>query len=207
MHFRALWLPAVLAILVMVGHELMPTVKVIILIALFAVLISAVVLSIRFGLSQARKDFLRHATTELPRMKNELLLFLMAGVFGAGLAAVLEVWSISVPFEQFDGVVASITMLSMFMLAVVGVHPVISIAVIGNWISSTEPNQTLLAMTFLMSWALGVATSPVSGMNLTLHGRYGVSGQAVFEWNLPYAVKMECVGSAILLISGYLLGI
>ena len=98
-------------------------------------------------------------------------------------------------------------MLTMFVLALFGVHPIVSIAVIGHWISTTEPNQTLLAMTFLMSWALCVSTSPMSGINLALHGRYGVSGREIFSWNLPYAIKMYLMASAVLLLTGYFLGI
>ena len=136
-----------------------------------------------------------------------MLLFLIAGVFGAGLAAVLDALSISVPFVEFNGVVASVLLLAMFVLAILGVHPVISIAVIGHWLVDMEPNQTLLAMMFLMSWALGVSTSPISGMNLALQGRYGVSGRDIFKWNLPYAIKMYVIGCMVLLSSSYLLGI
>ena len=136
-----------------------------------------------------------------------MLLFLIAGVFGAGLAAVLDALSISVPFVEFNGVVASVLLLAMFVLAILGVHPVISIAVIGHWLVDMEPNQTLLAMMFLMSWALGVSTSPISGMNLALQGRYGVAGRDIFKWNLPYAIKMYVIGCMVLLSSSYLLGI
>ncbi len=207
MRFQALWLPAVLALTVMVFHELMPDIKVILLIALLAVLISGSVLFFRAGLVMASKQLLRQVTVELPSMKNEISLFLIAGVFGAGLAAVLDNLSINVPFAEFDGIVASVVMLTMFVLALFGVHPIVSIAVIGHWISTTEPNQTLLAMTFLMSWALCVSTSPMSGINLALHGRYGVSGREIFSWNLPYAIKMYLMASAVLLLTGYFLGI
>lgn len=206
-HFQSLWLPALLAVLVMLGHDWLPNIKVIILIALQAILISGVVLMFRVGLVRMLKSFKHQIDTELPSMKNEISLFLVAGVFGAGLAAVLENLSISVPFEQFDGVVAAIVMLAMFILALVGVHPIVSIAVIGHWISNTEPNQTLLAMTFLISWALCVSTSPMSGINLALNGRYGVSGADILKWNLPYAIKMYLLGSIVLMISSYFLDV
>lgn len=207
MRFQALWLPAILALMVMVFHELLPEFKVILLIALLAVLISGAVLFFRVGLIVSSKQMLRQVTVELPSMKNEISLFLIAGVFGAGLAAVLDNLSINVPFVEFNGVVASMTMLGMFILALFGVHPIVSIAVIGHWISTTEPNQTLLAMTFLMSWALCVSTSPISGINLALHGRYGVSGREIFSWNLPYAIKMYSIACVVLLMTSYFLGI
>lgn len=98
--------------------------------------------------------------------------------------------SIAIPLQHFDGVVASVILLCMFSFAVLGVHPVISIAVVGHWIMPIAPDQTLLAIMFLMSWVLGVSTSPISGINLALHGHDGVSRGAIFRWNLPYGIKM-----------------
>ena len=52
-HFQALWLPVVLVCFVIVAHYLIPTAKVIVLIALCAVLISVIVLIARSGLFKA----------------------------------------------------------------------------------------------------------------------------------------------------------
>ena len=207
MHFEALWLPLGLVVIVGAAHYLFPGINMLVLIALSALLMSVAVLLLRKGFAEGCSDFNAYALNKLPQMKNELLLFLIAGVLGSGLAAALDGLSIAIPFEHFDGVVASAVLLFMFLLAVLGVHPVISIAVIGHWIASVEPNQTLLAIMFLMSWAIGVSTSPISGINLALHGRYGVSGQQIFKWNLSYALKMYFFDCIVLMIVAYLLGV
>ncbi|MEW4982008.1 MAG: hypothetical protein AB1Y26_02075 [Cycloclasticus sp.] len=207
MHFEALWLPVGLVIIVSAAHYIFPAINMLVLIALSSLLMSVVVLLIRQGLAEGCSDFTGYALNKLPQMKNELLLFLIAGVLGSGLAAALDGLSIAIPFDHFDGLVASAILLFMFLLAVLGVHPVISIAVIGHWIATVEPNQTLLAIMFLMSWAIGVSTSPISGINLALHGRYGVSGQQIFKWNLSYALKMYLFDCVVLMIVAHLLGV
>lgn len=207
MHFEALWLPAVLVVFVGVAHYIFPAISVLILIALCSLALSMLVLFLRKGLSKGGGDFIDYGVNRLPQMKNELLLFLIAGVFGSGLAAALDGLSIAIPFQHFDGIVASIILLFMFLLAILGVHPVISIAVIGHWIISIEPNQTLLAIMFLMSWAIGVSASPISGINLALHGRYGASGQQIFKWNIAYASKIYLFSCVILMAVAYWLGV
>ena len=196
-----------MVILVALAHYAFPAVSVLILIAMCSMLLSLVVLLLRQGLSKGGMGFIHYGVNRLPQMKNELLLFLIAGVFGSGLAAALDGLSIVIPFQHFDGFVASVILLWMFVLAILGVHPVISIAVIGHWIISIEPNQTLLAITFLMAWAIGVSASPISGINLALHGRYGASGQQIFKWNIAYASKLYLFDCVILMAAGYLLGV
>lgn len=206
-HFEALWLPAILVMLVGAAHTLFPAISVLILIAICSLGLSVFVLLWRKGGGAGTTAFINYTVNKLPQMKNELLLFLVAGVFGSGLAAALDGLSIAIPFQYFDGLVASIILLFIFLLAILGVHPVISIAVIGHWIMTIEPNQTLLAIMFLMAWAIGVSASPISGINLALHGRYGVSGQQIFKWNISYALKVYVCDCIVLMLAAYLLGI
>ncbi|MFD2437437.1 hypothetical protein [Modicisalibacter luteus] len=44
-------------------------------------------------------------------------------------------------------------------------------------------------MMFLMGWALGTGSSPLSGSNLALSVRYNVKAKDIMRWNLPYAVS------------------
>ena len=203
-HFDALLWPAVLAVLVFITHQLFPSIKVIILISLSAFVVSLGVVLARKGVKQGAAKIKQHVNFRLPEMKSELLLFLVAGLFGTGLAAVLQGLSIGMPIDSFDGLSASVLLFIMLLLSLVGVHPVISIAVIGQWIAELNPDQTLLAIMFLMSWAIGVSTSPFSGMNLALQGRFGMSGRQVFKWNLRYALKMYIACCGVLFIVNYL---
>ena len=207
MHFEALWLPIVLVFLVFSTQYFSSSTKVITLIAIYALLISVLVLLVRKGIKTASGQLKTHVLDKLPQMKNELTLFLIAGVLGGGIATAMDSLQIAIPISHFDGLTASGIMLCVLLLAIVGIHPIISIAVVGHWMIGFGANHTLLAMMFLMSWAIGVAISPVSGVNLAMQGRYGLSGRAVFRWNLPYAIKMYFVASAILISVSYLLGV
>jgi hypothetical protein len=82
-------------------------------------------------------------------------------------------------------------LLVLILLSFVGIHPIISIAVIGNWMN--EIDHTLLAVTFLMSWATAVSTSPFSGLNLTMQARYQIKAIDLFKINIGYAFKMYLI--------------
>ncbi|MDX2425563.1 MAG: hypothetical protein QNK15_04840 [Cycloclasticus sp.] len=207
MRFEALWLIVVLVSVVFVLHLMLPSIKVLLLIALSALSVSLLVLLARKGAVAAALNFEQHLRTKLPNMKSELVLFLIAGVLGAGVASALDGLSIAVPITHFDGVAALIILFFTLILALVGVHPVISIAVIGHWLADIQPDQTLLAIMFLMSWAIGASASPVSGVSLALQGRYDVSGWSISSWNLGYAIKMYGVACVVLLFASYLLGL
>ncbi len=199
-HFEALWLPVVLAIAVILGHQFYPAIKIIIMIAGCAVVITFFVLLSRYGGRSTVVKMGEHITQQLPKMQGELLLFLAAGVMSVGLASFIESQAIEFPVTQFNGVVAAITLILMVLVAIIGVHPIISIAVVGESVSYLAADQTLLAVLFLMAWAIGINVSPFSGLNMALHGRYGLSGKSIFNWNKYYALFMTITGSILLLL-------
>jgi len=200
MHFGVLWLPIILSLLVLLAQMLFPSVKIILLIALFSVLTSLIVLATRQGTHTATYTVQRHILNRLPEMRGELLLFLVAGLFGTGLATLITGMGIDFPIATFDGFVACGILLFMVTMSLVGVHPVIGIAVIGPWLAPLQPDQTLLAMTFLMAWALSVSLSPVSGLALALQGRYKLSPVVMLRMNLPYAIKVYATCCILLLL-------
>lgn len=202
-HFETLYLPFVLAILILLTNHYYPSLKVILLISLFSIILSSLILPIKIGIKQSIKKLNHHIAEELPKMKNEIALFLIAGMFGVSISTILTGFNIALPFEQFNGLSASILLLVFIVLSFIGIHPIISIAVVGNWVD--DINHTLLAITFLMSWSTAVSTSPFSGLNLTMQARYNLKAIEIFKVNLPYAIKMYIVCVIILfLLSNYL---
>jgi hypothetical protein len=123
-------------------------------------------------------------------MANELLLFLAAGLMAAGVDSSLSTLHGWLPFARFGGVEAALTLLFMYLISLAGVHPVIGIAVIGTLLAPLKPDTNLLAMTFLCSWAISVGTSPFSGMNLALQGRYRIAPLDFLRWNGRYSLFM-----------------
>ncbi|WP_121628579.1 tellurium resistance protein TerC [Poseidonibacter antarcticus] len=201
--FDNLYLPLCLAFLVLLTNHFYPDIKVIILVASFALLLTLIVLPIKEGLKNSVLKLTNHISKELPNMKMEISLFLVAGMFGMSVSAILIGLNLPLPFETFDWFIASILLGIFIILAFVGIHPIITIAIIGDFLSNV--NHTLLAVTFLMAWSTTVSTSPFSGLNLTIVARYNVKGSRIFKLNIFYALKMYFICVLFLfLLSKYL---
>lgn len=188
---QTLYLPLLLAFFVLITHHYYSNLKIILLISLFAFLLTVVILPIKKGINESLKILKYHIIDELPKMKSEITLFLVAGLFGIFVGSVLVGLDFKLPFIVFDYKVASIVLFVFIMLSFVGIHPIISISILGNFFENA--NHTLLAMTFLMAWATTVSTSPISGVNLTMNARYGCSAKEIFKINIFYAIKMYVV--------------
>ena len=188
--FETLYLPLLLACLVLITNHY-PEVKVIVLIASFSLLLTLMVLPLKKGFTKALSKFKVHTLYELPKMKLELSLFLVAGMFGIAISSILVGLEVTLPFEIFDWKIASVLLAIFIVLAFIGIHPIITIAIIGEFFSSV--NHTLLAVTFLMAWSTTVSTSPFSGLNLTIVARYDFSSKEIFRLNIKYALKMYLV--------------
>jgi len=204
-HFETLYIPLILALMVLFTNHYYPELKVILLISFFSILLTFFILPFKVGLKKAISKLNHHVTDELPKMKNEIALFLVAGMFGVSISSILVGLNINLPFETFDGLTASLLLLILILLSFIGIHPIISIAIIGNWMN--ELNHTLLAMTFLMSWSTAVSTSPFSGLNLTMQARYKLDAIDIFKTNLPYIIKMYVVCVVVLFVVSNYLGL
>ena len=186
--FDSLYLPFILAVLVLLTNYIYPETKVIVLISLYSMLMSLFILPLKKGFNQAISKFQLHIIDELPKMKVEMALFLVAGMFGMAVSSILIGLNLKLPFEIFDWQIASILLLIFITLAFIGIHPIITIAIIGDFLSGV--NHTLLALTFLMAWSTTVSTSPFSGLNLTIVARYNFDAKVIFKLNIFYAFKM-----------------
>ena len=161
------------------------------------------ILPIKKGFNLSFMKFQTHIIDELPKMKVEMGLFLVAGMFGISISSILIALDLSLPFEVFDWKIASILLLIFILLAFIGIHPIITIAIIGDFLSGV--NHTLLALTFLMAWSTTVSTSPFSGLNLTIVARYNFDAKEIFRLNIFYAFKMYVICSfCLFILSKYL---
>lgn len=185
--YESLLLPFALAFLVLLTHYFYPEVKIIVLVALFCISLALVVLPFKLGFLGSVKKFFSHIGEELPRMKTEISLFLVAGVFGVSVSSILQGVGFDFPFDYFDYKIAALVLFVFIFLSMIGVHAIISISIFGHMLQVFD--HTLVAITFLMAWASTVASSPFSGVNLTLHSRYGVSTKEVLKLNFLFLVK------------------
>ena len=197
MHFGALWVPGLLAFLVMLLHELAPTVPVLTLIAGLSLMLTLSVLVLR-NARRAGPAFVGQIINGLPRMSGELALFLAAGVLAAGIASVVDATGWTLDLDHFGATEASFLLLLMIVLAIVGVHPVISIATAQGLLTPLEPDPNLLGITYLMAWAVGVSISPFSGMHLAMQGRFGIDSRGFLRWSGGFTLTMLLVHAAAL---------
>ena len=201
--FDTIYLPILLAFFVLITHTLFPNIKVIVLISLFSFILTIFVLPLKYTYLKSKIKFKNHILKELPKMKTELSLFLVAGMFGILVGSILLGLNFKLPFETFDWFVASILLGIFIILGFIGIHPIITIAIIGDFLSGV--NHTLLAITFLMAWSTTVSTSPFSGLNLTIVARYNYDAKEILKLNTFYAIKMYLVCTLCLyILSSYL---
>ncbi len=188
MDLAGLWLPGVLAILVLGIHAWRPELSVLGVITALSPMVAALTLLVRGqGMVQALFGHIRHG---LPAMRSELLLFLSAGVTAAGLASFIAATDIYLPFPHFGALQAGLLLLLLVGLSVVGVHPVIGIAVGAAIAAPLSPDPSLLASVFLAAWGIGIAVSPLSALNLGLQGAYDVRAKDILRWNAPFGALM-----------------
>lgn len=197
-HFDSLWVPGLLAGGVLLTHWVVPYWPVLTVITLLAPALTGAALVLRHGHHTARSGLLTHVRDELPEMVGELWLFLAAGVLAVGLGRLFAGLDGGLPFAEFTAGVAVATLVAGVGLAAVGVHPVITVSALAGWLAPVDPDPTLLALVFLMTWSVGVALSPLSATHLTLQGRYGVAAARLVRWNFSYGVFMLALGAVVL---------
>lgn len=189
---RNLVLPALLAVTVIIAHEVWPTIAITQIIAICAPLLVIIVL-----LYEGRTNQLHcHITNRLPNMHNEITLFLAAGVFAIGLSALFKVMPPWLPFTHYGPLEACLTLGCCLVAARLGVHVIMIMAVTAPLLLTLQPNPNLLAMTFLAAWGLGSAINPVSGTLLVMQGNYHINGSQIARANtLPIAAlyAINCV--------------
>ena len=195
---ESLWLPALFAIAILVLHGLFPAISVLALIITLAPIIVVVALTFRGGplaMTHELTGFVRH---RLADMSGELMLFLAAGVLASGIAALLASFGDWVPFSEFDARASSIILMVTVAVAVVGVHPIVVVSTAVPLLTSLNPDPSFLALLFVMCWGIGCAISPLSGTNVTLHGRYGVNSWFISRHNVGFCLVMMVIAIGLL---------
>ena len=204
---RSLLMPVVMAALVMLFHfQLTPQLTIV---SIITFLLPAVALASNLpaGLRWTLRRVRQHTLTRLPAMRGEITLFLSAGLLTLGLstfvsAATGSEWRLFTHFGTFQ---AMMSFLAIVASAIAGLHPIIGVSVLASMLELHGSEQTLFAFTGLASWAVGTAVGPLSGINLSLQGRYGVSGYRIMRHNLGYALLLSALALlAIVLLEGWL---
>jgi hypothetical protein len=189
---RSLLMPVSMAALVMLFHYLLTPRLSIVSIITFLLPSVALLSNLPRGPRWTFHRVHQHTLTRLPAMRGEISLFLCAGLLTQGLssfitAATGSTWTL---FAHFGPLEAVASFLAIVISAVAGLHPIIGVSVLASMLDLDAGRQTLFAFVALASWAVGTSVGPLSGINLSLQGRYGVSGTTMMRHNLGYAAIM-----------------
>ena len=194
-HLGALAVPAILIVTVVTLSQLFSDIPILVLIAVSALLVTVAVLLTRNGLRGSLGALGGYVTDGLPRIVNELCLFLAAGVLAGGISALIVNGVFENPFSGFDAITAAEVLAIMLFCAFCGIHPIIMISSFAPMIMTLDPDPNLLAATFLFAWHLGTCSNPLSGTNLVFQGRYAIPSWKLAVWNMPYALAMLAVAA------------
>ncbi|MGQ7247487.1 hypothetical protein ACUN9Y_09125 [Halomonas sp. V046] len=200
---RSLLTPVILATLVMVFHYRLTPALTIVSIITFLMPTVALLTNLLHGWPATRRRLRQHTELRLPAMRGEITLFLCAGLLTKGLSTLVDAatqgdWTL---FPTFGTLPAMASYLAIVASAVAGLHPIIGVSVLASMLELDANHQTLFGFVALASWAVGTSVGPLSGINLSLQGRYGVSGYRMMRHNLPYAAVMSLL---VLLAIGWL---
>ncbi|MCV6588499.1 MAG: hypothetical protein OIF57_05665 [Marinobacterium sp.] len=203
----SLWFPALMASLVLLIHELLPQLPVLVIITVLAPLLSLLIyLGFQRRSEQGARKVRNHIQQRLPQMCNEITLFLSAGLMTQGintLVSTLHGWQL---FDSFTTGAAVISLIAIMTASIAGIHPIIGISILASLVTVLPGQELLFALVLLACWSIGTSVGPLSGINLALHGRYGVDVYQVMRWNLPYAAVMTATVIIGLLMVGQIGG-
>ena len=200
-NFRALWVPSLMVVCVLGANSLFPEVSVLVLVSALSVLVTAMVIAAQESLSQAIATVRKFSYRRLPDMYGELILFFSTGIMATGISALVAVTQPALNVVGFTPGIAISLLAILLFLAVVGVHAIVSIVAASAIIAPLNPEPAILALIFLVSWSVGATGGPISGLNLAMQSRYGVTMRQCFTWNLRYTLTMFIGTSIILLIA------
>lgn len=78
----------------------------------------------------------------------------------------------------------------IIVLAWIGFHPVIMVSVVGPWLAPLDPDPNLVAMTFLMTWGVGLTGCPMSNTLLAMKGRYQAPFAELLRENRAFSLRI-----------------
>lgn len=193
---HSLLFPVFLACLVMFFHYLvLPETPILAIVTLLSPLSVIVLLILKQGVNRTTQQLKSHAHIRLPNMANEIALFLSAGFLSNAIGLALmstfgDNWSL---FEHFGLVEGILCFVAICIMSLLGLHPIVGISLMSSLVPATSVDNTLLAFVSLSAWGVGTAISPLSGINLSIAGKYGIDNFALARSNWLYGAIMVLV--------------
>ncbi len=197
-HPEDLRAPLALGAAVLTAAALTSGYSVLSLITLLAPAVVVVALLRRGGVRGLRAAVDDYVSVRAPEMGGELALFLGAGVMAAGLVAASSAAGDWLFFDRLDALHASLLVLACMATSAACIHPVVIVGVVAPLVERIDLDPTFLAVALAMGWGLGCAVNPLSGVNVILSSRYGVSNWRLARGNLAFAAALYGVAVGLL---------
>jgi hypothetical protein len=192
---ESLAVPVFLAIVVIGVHHFWPDVSIMHLICVVSPIGALIFMKGRPRIITLR-DFVDRGITSV---SSQFSLFLAAGVFSAGIKSITYVYPALFSLDDSSLTPLLFAMVSgaMIIIGILGVHPIVSIAIVSPLLLPLNPDHSQLGFLFLTSWAVSTGSSPLSGVGLALISRYRASSREIIRSNWHYAVVMWAIASAL----------
>ncbi|TDO98046.1 hypothetical protein [Marinomonas balearica] len=152
-------------------------------------------LLIQGGKHAAQRKVRDHISFRLPNMINEVSLFISAGFMSASVSLLVgyllgDSWSL---FDSFGFWAAFSCYIAICIISLIGLHPIVGISLMSALVPFEEVNNTLLALVCISAWGVGTAIGPLSGINLSVAGKYELDNIKLSRLNIRYGVFMSAV--------------
>ena len=187
--------PAFLATVVICVHHFWHDVNILRLICVLSPLGAIVFMKGRPRLATLH-DFIDN---RIVSVTSQFALFLAAGVFSTGIKSITHVYPalFSLDGTVFTPLLFAIVSGTMIIIGILGVHPIVSIAIVSPLLLPLNPDHSQLGFLFLTSWAISTGSSPLSGVGLALVSRYQASPRKILQGNWHYALVMWAIACVI----------
>lgn len=185
---ESLFIPLFMALAIILLHFIWPDVSILVLICLLAPSASIVLMRT----TSRRQTLTRFVNHKLPQVGSQFALFLAAGIFSNGISAIILSYPEFFNLDNFtfSPVLFSLTLACMIIIGLVGVHPVVSIAIASPMLLPLNPDPTQLGFLFLSAWAISAGSSGLTGLGLLMTSRYQIPTKDIVTNSLPYAIVM-----------------
>jgi hypothetical protein len=198
MGVESLTMPLFLAVMVLAVHYWQPQLKVLAIICLLAPLGTLLFMRSR----PRRPALVKFVNTSISSVSSAFALFLTAGIFSSGIKAVIRSCPDIFTLGSASLTPSLFTLLlgGMVAVGIAGVHPVVSVSVLSPLLLPMYPDHSQLAFLYLSSWGISTGCGPLSGVGLTLVGRFHIPPRAIIAGNLFYALGMWLIASLMNLV-------
>ncbi len=190
---ESMLVPLFLAATVLAAHHFWHDVSILILICLLSPAGALVFMKGRPRMATLH-DFIEN---RIASVSSQFALFLAAGVFSTSIKSITHVYPslFSLEGTAFSPLLFATVLGLMIIIGIVGVHPIVSIAIVSPLLLPLNPSPSQLGFLFLSSWAISTASSPLSGVGLALVSRYQASIRGIIQSNWLYAIAMWALAS------------